>query len=428
MKREKAFISYSHKDKRQFGEFKTMLAPAIRNGVVDIWDDTKIVPGAKWKEDIEAALRSARIAILLVSANFLESEFIAKNELPPLLKAAQDEGVTIFWIYLSSCLYQQTEIAAYQAAHDTGRPLDSLKRSERLAVISETCARLLRLVQTPKAGSAEHGGAEPLVSPTQELRGADKLVRRADDLSRNYTDRTVRGVAVALEEAKPLTMRTLVLNLDELFNRGTFRFEPLRECVTQEWGRRLRPAMETLELLRGYSSVVSDIAPEARWSYEKLMDAVNGYCLAMATDLFEEQVKVSEMRDYLGTEEFLTRLPKGKRWPNASEIDVATNARVDGPRIRAVREMDKLRTEFLKTPRLDGPRARAVRLMDKLRKGFWKPQSTDKPETEPGALKIWIEKLEYLRQQEALASDPAQKFTLKQQIAEAQAKIREFES
>ena len=340
MKREKAFISYSHKDKRQFGEFKTMLAPAIRNGVVEIWDDTKIVPGAKWKEDIEAALRTARIAILLVSANFLESEFIAKNELPPLLKAAQDEGVTIFWIYLSSCLYEQTEIAAYQAAHDIARPLDSLKRSERLAVISETCAKLLRLVENPQRTA-------PVTSRTRPLRDTERPFGREGELSRGYSDKTVKAVAAALEEAKPLTMRALVINLDVLFNRGTFRFEPLRECVTQEWGRRLLPAMETLELLRSYSSFVSDVAPNAQ-SYEKLMDAVNGYCLAMATDLFEEPIKVSELRDYVGTAEFLTRLPKGKQWPNAAEIDDDTNKRVDGPRARAVRQMDKLRKEFLK--------------------------------------------------------------------------------
>ena len=357
MKREKAFISYSHKDKKQFGEFKTMLAPAIRNGVVEIWDDTKIVPGAKWKEEIENALRSARIAVLLVSANFLDSEFIANNELPPLLKAAQDEGVTVFWIYLSSCLYEQTEIAAYQAAHDIARPLDSLKRSDRLAVISKTCAALLQLVRKPQVGSTEFGGAEPLSqttaphnSPAPPLRGAERPSGSENELSRRgFKDKTVKGVAAALEEAKPLTMRALVINLDVLFNRGTFRFEPLRECVTQEWGRRLLPAFETLELLRSYSAFVLDLAPDTR-SFEKLMDAVNGYCLAMGTDLFEEPVKVSEMRDYLGTEEFLTRLPKGKRWPNAREIDDATNKRVDGPRARAVRLMDKLRKEFLKAP------------------------------------------------------------------------------
>jgi hypothetical protein len=107
--------------------------------------------------------------------------------------------------------------------------------------------------------------------------------------------------------------------------------------------------METLELLRGYSFFVSDRAPDAR-TFENLMDAVNGYCLAMATYLFEEPVKVSEMRDYVGTSEFLIRLPKGKHWPSAKEIDDDTNKRVDGLRTRSVRQMDKLRKEFLRAP------------------------------------------------------------------------------
>jgi hypothetical protein len=72
--------------------------------------------------------------------------------------------------------------------------------------------------------------------------------------------------------------------------------------------------------------------------------------LPAETDLFVEPVKVSELRDYVGTDEFLTRLPMGKRWRSAGEIDDDTNKRVDGPRIIAVRLMGKLRKEFLKAP------------------------------------------------------------------------------
>lgn len=162
-----------------------------------------------------------------------------------------------------------------------------------------------------------------------------------------YRDRIVRRVAAALDEANPLTMRELVRNLDVLFNRGTFRFEPLRECLTQEWGRRLLPAMETLELLRTFSSFVRDEAPQSR-TFEDLMDAVNGYCVAMGRYLFEEPVKVSELRDYLGTSEFLTRLPNDKQWPSPAEIDDETNTRVEGPRIAAIAQMDKLLSEFVK--------------------------------------------------------------------------------
>lgn len=150
MKREKIFVSYSHKDKKLFDEFKTMMAPAIRKGILDLWDDTKIAPGKKWNPEIQNALSTAKIAVLLVSPNFLASDFIANHELPPLLKAAQGEGITIFWIYLSSCLYEQTEIAMYQAAHDVSKPLDALTKSKRQAVFSETCHRLIRLAENPK--------------------------------------------------------------------------------------------------------------------------------------------------------------------------------------------------------------------------------------------------------------------------------------
>lgn len=150
MKREKVFVSYSHADKKMFEEFKKMLAPAIRKGIVDIWDDKKIMAGAMWKKEIQDALQSAKIAVLLVSPNFLASDFIAKHELPPLLKAAEAEGLTIFWIYLDYCLYEETEIVGYQAAHDVSRPLAALTKPERGAVLSRACHELIRLAENPR--------------------------------------------------------------------------------------------------------------------------------------------------------------------------------------------------------------------------------------------------------------------------------------
>ena len=141
--RDQVFVSYSHRDAEWLEKIQKFLKPAIRNKVLEVWDDTRIQPGAEWRKEIEKALDAAKVAVLLVSADFLNSDFIDKDELPPLLEAAQDEGLTIVWILISDCMYEESEIEKYQAAHALNKPLISLQPSEEAAVLKKICKAIV---------------------------------------------------------------------------------------------------------------------------------------------------------------------------------------------------------------------------------------------------------------------------------------------
>ena len=68
--RSKAFVSYSHKDKRLLSLFLPFFAHLERDAKLDIWHDAKIQAGAPWREEIRGAIERCRIALLLVSQEY----------------------------------------------------------------------------------------------------------------------------------------------------------------------------------------------------------------------------------------------------------------------------------------------------------------------------------------------------------------------
>jgi SIR2-like domain/TIR domain len=149
-RRDMVFVSYSHSDSQAFDELMTMLFPI--KSKLKIWQDRMIEPGAKWRDEIKQALDSAKAAILLVSPAFLQSDFIQKDELPPLLAAAQAEGCKILWIKLQESLVDFTPIVEYQALY-AGNGLMNLAPNERNVALAQIGKKIAEVLSDKPAGS-----------------------------------------------------------------------------------------------------------------------------------------------------------------------------------------------------------------------------------------------------------------------------------
>ncbi len=126
------FVSYSHVDKEYLQRFSVHAKPLERKGIVDIWVDSKIKAGDKWQDEIEKALSKAAIAILLISADFLASDFIVDNELPPLLESAEKKGTKILPIIIKPCRFsREPHLSKFQAFNPPDNPLLLMSDIER---------------------------------------------------------------------------------------------------------------------------------------------------------------------------------------------------------------------------------------------------------------------------------------------------------
>ena len=139
------FISYNHRDEEWLRQLRAHLAPLAQSRELSIWDDTKIHPGSHWRDEISEVISEADVAILLVSPDYLASDFILDGELPLLLKAAQDRGLIILWIPVRHSLYRETELAHFQSAINPEHPISTLTPSARDAAWVSVANRIAEI-------------------------------------------------------------------------------------------------------------------------------------------------------------------------------------------------------------------------------------------------------------------------------------------
>jgi hypothetical protein len=187
--RNSIFISYSHKDSDWLISLKRHFKPFEEEA--NFWDDTKIKPGGIWKNEINDAITNSKIAILLVSADFLASDFIRTEELPKLLSAASEKGKMILTIYLSPCAIEfYPEIAKYQFLNDPNNPVSSMNLTQRESLWVQTVRHIVLALRGQENNTSSSTAAN---KPNKKEHDTEK-VRMKIERTKTFT-----GAAIEIE-------------------------------------------------------------------------------------------------------------------------------------------------------------------------------------------------------------------------------------
>jgi internalin A len=108
------FFSYSHRDETLRDELETHLKLLQRQGVISAWHDRKILPGEEWDREIDTHLEAARITLLLVSADFIASDYCWDKEVKRALERHASSETTVIPVLLRSCDWERAPFGKLQ--------------------------------------------------------------------------------------------------------------------------------------------------------------------------------------------------------------------------------------------------------------------------------------------------------------------------
>lgn len=109
------FYSYSHKDEQLRNKLESHLAVLKRNELIENWHDRKIGAGNEWKGAIDSNLEAAAVILLLVSANFLNSDYCYDVEVKRAMERHEHGSAKVVPIILRPCDWTSAPFGRLQA-------------------------------------------------------------------------------------------------------------------------------------------------------------------------------------------------------------------------------------------------------------------------------------------------------------------------
>lgn len=134
----KIFFCYAHEDESLLKKLKTHLIPLQRQGLIETWHDRDISAGAEWEYEISQQLNTAQIILLLVSPDFMASDYCYSTELKRAIERHESGEATVIPVILRPVYWQGT-LGKLQALPTDATPvIDSTWHSLDKALLDVT--------------------------------------------------------------------------------------------------------------------------------------------------------------------------------------------------------------------------------------------------------------------------------------------------
>lgn len=127
---KKLFIVYAKEDLNYLNAAKTNLALLERQGLIRIWDETKLMPGEVRKTIIEQELQSADIVLLLFSSNLIADDFIWDTPMQQVLEKAKNGSVQLIPSIIRPCSFSDTPFGEYETVPAQEKPISNWSNAD----------------------------------------------------------------------------------------------------------------------------------------------------------------------------------------------------------------------------------------------------------------------------------------------------------
>lgn len=161
------FVSYSHADTAFKIQLEKHLKALSFEGKLSFWTDDQISPGAAWFQEIKWAIDSANVAVLLVTGDFLASDFIREHEFQPILQRHSALNLKLIWVPVRACNWRETPLKDIQTPISPDKPIAEMK-AERDKAWVKVCQAIKHAAEPPSRAKAPAKAGRRSVDPAPD--------------------------------------------------------------------------------------------------------------------------------------------------------------------------------------------------------------------------------------------------------------------